>query len=117
MGFGEAVKSVFGKFAVFSGRARRAEYWYFVLLVLIAEIVLLAIDFGIFGMPILIWFLVVGVIVPGLSVTVRRLHDLDKSGWFYLFVFIPLVGPILLLVWMCTPGTPGPNSFGEDPTR
>jgi uncharacterized membrane protein YhaH (DUF805 family) len=51
-------------------------------------------------------------ILPGVAVMVRRLHDIDRSGWWWLIAFIPLVGAILLIVWLCTRGTPGPNRFG-----
>nr|WP_280638273.1 DUF805 domain-containing protein [Hymenobacter sp. 5317J-9] len=59
--------------------------------------------------------LAVALFIPGLAVGVRRLHDVGKSGWFTLIVFVPLVGAIWLLVLACTEGTPGPNQYGEDP--
>jgi uncharacterized membrane protein YhaH (DUF805 family) len=58
-----------------------------------------------------------GLFLPSLGVIVRRLHDLDKSGWWYFFVIVPLVGPIMMLVWLCTRGTNGGNRFGNDPLR
>jgi uncharacterized membrane protein YhaH (DUF805 family) len=67
------------------------------------------------GMPILGYIYTLGFILPYLAVTVRRLHDLDKSGWWWLIGFIPLVGAIILLVWFCQRGTVGPNRFGPDP--
>jgi uncharacterized membrane protein YhaH (DUF805 family) len=54
-------------------------------------------------------------LLPGLSVLVRRLHDRDKSGWWFWFLFVPIVGFIVLLVWFCTKGTTGPNQYGDDP--
>jgi hypothetical protein len=54
-------------------------------------------------------------LLPGIAVGVRRLHDVDRSGWWLLLAFIPLVGTIILIVWFCTRGTPGPNRFGPDP--
>jgi uncharacterized membrane protein YhaH (DUF805 family) len=67
------------------------------------------------GMPILGYIYTLGFILPYLAVTVRRMHDLDKSGWWWLIGFIPLVGAIILLVWFCQRGTVGPNRFGPDP--
>jgi uncharacterized membrane protein YhaH (DUF805 family) len=58
-----------------------------------------------------------GLILPGLAVEVRRLHDIDKSGWWVLISVVPLVGIILLLIWFCTEGTRGPNRFGSNPLR
>ena len=55
------------------------------------------------------------VLLPGIAVGVRRLHDLDRIGWWLLLAFVPLVGTIILIVWFCTRGTPGPNRFGPDP--
>ena len=109
------------KYAVFSGRARRKEYWYFVLFNIIVAIVLSLIDLllgtfssasnigllsGIYGLA---------VIIPTLAVTVRRLHDIDRTGWWILINLIPLIGTIVLLVFEVTPGTPGSNRFGPDP--
>jgi uncharacterized membrane protein YhaH (DUF805 family) len=55
------------------------------------------------------------VLLPGIAVSIRRLHDTDRSGWWLLIVLVPLVGAILLIVWYCTEGTRGPNRFGADP--
>jgi len=117
------------RYAEFSGRSRRKEYWMFALLnVLIALFVglvtlVMAVSVSsesammVVVTPVLIlWFLLSLVfIIPGLAVTIRRLHDIDKSGWTILLALIPLVGPIVLLVFYCTEGTPGPNRFGPDP--
>ena len=56
-----------------------------------------------------------GLFLPGLAVAVRRLHDVDRSGWWLLLAFVPLIGIIVLIVWWCTEGTRGPNRFGPDP--
>ncbi len=132
------------RYADFSGRSRRMEYWMFALLNLIIGGVLLmlilgsgvplaALDdpsqaAGMFSSGLMIVFLVLaaiwalGVFIPSIAVTIRRLHDRDMSGWWYLGAivasFIPFVGfiaNIALLVLMCLPGTPGPNRFGPDP--
>lgn len=102
------------KFADFSGRARRKEYWMFVLGVVIVSVVLQIID-GIVGTaPYLAGLFSLAALVPSIAVGVRRLHDQDKSGWFMLLGLIPLVG-IVLLVFMCLEGTSGPNQYGPDP--
>ncbi|AYQ36859.1 membrane protein [Burkholderia aenigmatica] len=122
MNFSEAVRSVLNKYATFEGRARRAEYWYFVLLSFILSIAAQVI--GVAGRHAgLITLLLLGVlslvslalIIPGIAVSVRRLHDTGRSGWFLLIALIPIVGSILLLVWTCSRGTEGPNRFGADP--
>jgi uncharacterized membrane protein YhaH (DUF805 family) len=117
-------KVVLKNYANFTGRARRSEYWYFALtnLLLILPFYLLAIagvtsdapalsflGIGIYGI------VAIGTLIPGLAVAVRRLHDLNKSGWNYFFVLIPLVGPIILLVWFFTEGNSGENNYGPDP--
>ena len=109
------------KYADFSGRARRKEYWMFGLFNLFF-VVLAAILDNIFGTTIgsapygLVYVLyIAATILPTLAVTVRRLHDINKSGWYYFMVLIPLVGPILLLIYFCTEGDAGINGYGSDP--
>ena len=103
MGFSQAVKIVFSNYANFSGRARRSEYWYFVLFSLIISLI-----------PIV--NLIVGLIsiIPGIAVCVRRLHDIGKSGWWLLLCLIPIVN-LILLVWYCTDSQPGENQWGANP--
>ncbi len=111
-------------YANFNGRARRAEYWYFTLgnfiimfifyLIGFAgafmnSTVLMAFGFGIYGITAL------ATLVPSIAVGVRRLHDIGKSGWYYLIGLIPLVGGIILLVWFFTDGNRFTNEYGEDP--
>lgn len=110
------------RYADFSGRSRRKEFWMFALGVFIAEIVVSIVErvLGLSGMvggvygPLML-ILVLGLLVPNLALGVRRLHDQDKSGWFLLLAFIPLIGGIILLVFFCLEGTKGPNRFGPDP--
>lgn len=110
------------RYADFSGRSRRKEYWMFVLGVLIAAIVLGIVEsvLGLSGMvghvygPLTLIFLL-AIIVPSIAVQVRRFHDQDKSGWFVLLALIPFVGGLIVLVFMCLEGTKGPNRFGPDP--
>ena len=123
MSFTEAIKSVFSKYATFSGRARRSEYWNFILLNLIVTTVLsvLSTIFGgsesIIGMVFSgisgIWSL--AILIPNLAVIWRRLHDIGKSGATFFFVLIPLVGAIMLIVWFCQDSQPGENQYGPNP--
>lgn len=135
------------RYADFSGRSRRMEYWMFALLTVIVSIVCVALIFGgmasmedfataeetgtnpFGGMGVLSWIGIailgiwgLGSIIPSIAVTVRRLHDLNYSGWIYLGVvllgIIPIVGTIVQLVFLvftCLPGTKGPNKYGPDP--
>ncbi len=117
MGFGEAVQSVFSKYATFSGRARRSEYWYFVLL----QVIVTAVLNGLYSATESVAFSAIlvlfdlALLVPSLAVCWRRLHDIGRSGAYYFFVLIPLVGWILLLVWMCQDSQPGANQYGPNP--
>lgn len=101
-------------YADFSGRARRQEFWLFFLLVLIAFPVAMGIDSFIIGMPALTALLGLGLIIPNLSVSVRRLHDTDRSGWWILLNLVPF-GGLILLIFFIMEGTPGPNRFGPNP--
>ena len=114
MGFMEAVKSCFRRYVDFQGRSPRSEYWWFVLFYLIVYIVLIALSAAVPILGILLLIFVLGIILPLLAVSIRRLHDLDKSGWWILISFIPVVG-LILLYWYCLKGTDGDNTFGQDP--
>jgi len=114
MGIDDAVKLGFANYVNFSDRASRSEYWYFLLFYNIGVFAGVAIDTWIIGLPIIAWTFILATILPLLSVSVRRLHDLDRSGWWVLLDLVPLVGWIILLVWFCTKGTDGPNRFGPD---
>lgn len=98
----------------FSGRARRKEYWMFFLFNIIIAMVLTFVEMklGIFGIS-MIYSL--AVLIPGIAVSIRRLHDLDKSGWWLLIAFVPIIGAIVLLVFFVMDGTPGNNSYGASP--
>ncbi len=112
MDFMTAVKTcLIEKYVTFSGRATRPEYWWFVLFVFAVGLVLRLIGgdvlSGIFGLAVLL---------PGIGVAVRRLHDLDRTGWWYLLVLIPLIGALVLIFFFFIHrGTAGPNRFGPDP--
>lgn len=121
LSFTDAVRQVFNKFVTFKGRARRSEYWWFVLfycLVLIAAAVLdnlfgTTIEHTFYGAIYYIAALVL--FLPNLTVTVRRLHDINKSGWNILWGIIPLIGSILLIVWCCQDSNLEANQYGESP--
>lgn len=112
---------VLKKYAVFSGRARRKEYWFFVLFNIIISIVLAVIDgvTGSFspeaGMGLLRGIYTLAVLIPGIAVSVRRLHDTERSGWWLLIALVPLIGAIVLLVFMVQDSKPGQNQYGANP--
>ena len=110
------------RYADFSGRSRRKEYWMFFLFILIAFIVVGIIEgilginqmvFGVYG-PLTILF-VLAILIPSLAVQVRRFHDQNKTGWLVLLGLIPFLGSIVVLVFMLLEGTQGPNRYGPDP--
>jgi len=113
--------AVLKKYAEFSGRSRRSEYWYFVLFNIIFAIVAIALD-NLLGTTItdlpygaFYFIYVLIVLIPGLAVLIRRLHDTGKSGAYILISFIPLIGTIWLLVLLFTEGDTGDNEYGADP--
>lgn len=102
----EAVRMVFHRYADFRGRASRPEYWWTVLMFSIAGIVTAVLSDALYVILLLV------AVTPALAVACRRLHDTDRSGWWQLLSFIPLVGPIILIVFLALPGDRGPNRFG-----
>lgn len=103
------------KYAEFSGRARRQEFWMFVLFNGLASVALGVVD-GILGTNGALGGLYsLAVLIPFLAVSVRRLHDTDRSGWWILVNIIPLIGAIILLVFLCSDSKPGENRFGANP--
>jgi uncharacterized membrane protein YhaH (DUF805 family) len=106
---------VLKKYAVFSGRARRQEYWMFFLFNLIITFVLGFIE-GIVGGPGVMGLIyTLALLIPGIAVSVRRLHDTDRSGWWLLIAFVPFIGAIALLLFFVQDGNSGQNEYGEDP--
>lgn len=102
------------QYADFNGRARRTEYWMFVLFNIIFSAIAGIID-TIIGTNLLNVIYSLAVLIPGIAVAVRRLHDIGKSGWYYLLVLIPIVGFIILIVWFCKDSETGANSWGPNP--
>ena len=129
MGLVEAVKSVFGNYATFSGRARRSEYWFFYLFNVIAGFAFVIIGAllgaifggsegaaGGFAIGYVLYILYgLAVLIPSLAVAVRRLHDTNRSGWNILWCLLPFVGGIVLLVFMVMDSYPGENQYGANP--
>jgi uncharacterized membrane protein YhaH (DUF805 family) len=113
--------ALMNKYATFDGRARRSEYWYFMLFYFLAVVALAIVDgiAGTFneeaGMGLFSGLLVVALILPSLAVTVRRLHDTDRSGWWVLINFIPFIGVLVLFVFAALDSQPGANRFGPNP--
>lgn len=117
MSFVEAIQSVFTQYVGFSGRARRAEYWYFFLFECIVNFALSALgnitDMNLFN--ILITLFNLAVFLPGLAVCFRRMHDTGKSAWYLLIGLIPIVGQILIMLWFIKDSEPGTNQYGPNP--
>ena len=113
MNFTQAVSSAFSKYAVFSGRARRSEYWYFFLFNLLVSIVMAIIDRAI-GSSVPGLLVSLALLLPGLAVLVRRLHDTSRTGWWFFIVLVPIVGVIVLIVFACQDSHPD-NQHGQSP--
>ena len=119
----DSVITCLQKYVGFEGRASRSEYWWFALAIFIAGLLAVIIDVILFGLEnddqigyVSLSFQL-AVLLPSLAVSVRRLHDIGKSGWYILIAFIPIAGAIILLVWYCTDGEPVANVYGPVPTN
>ena len=129
MSFTEAIKTVLSKYATFSGRAARPEFWWWTLFAfllgvgtgLVDHLVIVPrldlVPFSEDSPEILSIIVSLGILLPGLAVSVRRLHDIDRSGWWLLVILIPLIGALMLIYWGVQRGTDGPNRFGEAGVR
>lgn len=112
-GFFDWVKKCLENYINFQGRARRKEYWFFYLAMLATYMVAMMLD-SLFSTDGIFYILTIfGLLIPSLAVTVRRLHDVDRSGWWLLISAIPLVGAIILLVLLATDTKPYPNKWGN----
>jgi uncharacterized membrane protein YhaH (DUF805 family) len=118
---GNAVSSAFSKYATFSGRATRSEYWWFILFQVIAIMGLAFLDgmMGTFsegaGLGMLSGLFCLALIIPTFAVGIRRMHDTGRSGWWTLINLIPLVGPIIFIVLAAQDSQAGTNSYGPSP--
>ncbi len=110
MSFGDSIKTCFTKYVDFKGRASRPEYWWFFLSYIVLYFVFLAIR-----VPAVAYLVALAYFLPLLAAAVRRLHDTGRSGWWYLIVLIPLVGLIILIVFLATEGNSGSNAYGSPP--
>lgn len=130
MGFSEAIQSGFNNYANFSGRASRPAYWWWFLFTWIVSIVAQVIDNAVrpagFNYEASATSVFVGIIsiivglallLPSIAVMIRRLHDTDRSGWWWLIVIIPIIGWLILIFFLASPGTPGENRYGPPPSR
>ena len=108
VGFIEAIKLAFVHYADFKGRSRRSEYWWFTLFNIIVGFVIGLV------LPEQAWIWSLVVLIPGTALCVRRLHDVGKSGWFYLWILLPLIGYIIILIQFCKDST-GDNQWGPNP--
>lgn len=135
IGFFEAIQTCLKKYAIFNGRARRSEFWYFYLFVFIISVCLSTLasllsvhpydyiseeEYRAAMLPsniirIIFYVASIGLFVPNLSVCIRRLHDVGKSGWFYLLNFIPIIGQIILLIWYVKDSDVEANRYGVSP--
>jgi uncharacterized membrane protein YhaH (DUF805 family) len=126
MGFAVAIKSFWSNYATFKGRARRSEYWFIQLFLVLTNLAVAAIDLALMngdvdrfiangggGIVGLIWILVT--IVPALAVLVRRLHDIGRSAWWLLIGLVPFVGTVVLFVFTVFDSTPGQGKYGPPP--
>lgn len=122
MNMTEAVRTVFNNYATFTGRAARPEYWWWVLFSVVVSLVLGLLDSLLFhsqmgrGVGILGGIFSLATLIPSLAVSVRRMHDVARSGWWLLIVLVPIIGALVLLYWFVQRGTVGPNDYGQDPT-
>ena len=122
MGFQDAVKKCLSNYATFSGRAARSEFWWFALFVFLGNFVLSIVDSLLFGgmvdgqpVSVLGGLFSLAMLLPSIAAGVRRLHDRDMSGWWYLLILIPIIGALALLFFFVQSGTNGSNRFGADP--
>jgi len=128
-----SVKTCLSKYATWQGRASRSEFWYFNLFSFLCSLLAQLID-NVLGITFKFTneltgqelssnggyiqaLVVLGMFLPQLAVLVRRLHDTNRSGWWYWLFLVPFIGAILLLVWFCSAGTTGENSYGPDSRR
>jgi uncharacterized membrane protein YhaH (DUF805 family) len=111
MDFMTAVKTCLGKYVTFAGRATRPEYWYFALFSFVASLIAALIGALIGTGHVLDTLVNLALFLPGLAAAVRRLHDTDRTGWWCLIGLVPIVGIIVLIVFLCQKGTEGANRF------
>ena len=129
MGFSEAIQSGFANYTNFSGRASRPAYWWWFLFTWIVSVVAQFLDralrpggygyesYGTTFVGILSAIVGLALLLPSLAVMIRRLHDTDRSGWWWLIGIIPIIGWLILIFFLASPGAPGENRYGSPPPR
>jgi len=119
MTFTDAIRAGFSQYVTFTGRAARAEFWWWVLFYFLGSAVVVLFDVATFPLSGGLFSLLfpLAIFLPTLAVAARRLHDIDKSGIWVLLWLLPLIGPIILIFWWARPGEVGPNAYGADPLR
>lgn len=128
MTFSQSIKSVFSKYADFSGRATRSEYWYFYLFNFLVGMVYYIALFAMLGsgsrdssavgyLSVMIIIYALVMTIPSLAVSVRRLHDTGHSGWWIFLNLIPVIGSIVLFIWFITDSDPDTNEYGDNPKQ
>lgn len=120
MTFQQAVATCFSKYATFEGRAPRSEYWWWMVFLLAGNFAITFLEASIIGIagngpPLMSGIFSLAVFLPHLAVLVRRLHDTNRSGFWFFIAFVPLVGWLILLYFLIIEGTRGPNDYGPDP--
>ena len=117
MGFTGAIQSGFENYTNFRSRASRSEYWYWTLFAILGNIITSVIDAAVLGSEIRIINSIFGlvILIPGIAVSVRRLHDIGRSGWWTLLWLLLIVGWIVLIVWYCRKGDESINQYGDNP--
>ena len=116
MTFEQSIRNVLANYANFEGRASRPEFWWFFLFYLLVQLAASVVDLALFSssVGVLSTLSALALLLPYLAVSARRLHDIDRSAWWLLLSFVPLVGPLVLIVFFVLPPTDGPNRFGPD---
>ena len=107
--------AVLKKYAEFSGRARRKEYWMFALVSFLVSVVIGVLATMVSALGVLTWVYTLATLIPSIAVGVRRLHDTGRSGWWGLLALIPLIGTIIVVVFLCQDGQAGDNAWGPNP--
>lgn len=110
MTFGESIATCLNKYADFTGRGRRSEYWWFFVFTGLVNTASYLLFPDVLGL-----FIALALILPSLAASIRRLHDTGKSGWYIFISVIPLVGGIILIVFLATDSDPAPNAYGPSP--
>ena len=115
--FQEAViRAIKDNYCNFNGRASRSEYWWYCLFAVILGVVISVVfSFSQTAVSVVSGIVNLALLLPGLGLCVRRLHDVGKSGWWIFLAFIPVIGAIVLIIWFCQPSQPQTNAYGPEP--